>query len=56
MDAYLKLLQEVMDHGAVREDRTGVGTRGVFGRQLRFDLSDGFPLVTTKKIHLKSTI
>ena len=56
MDAYLNLLQEVLDHGAIREDRTGVGTRGVFGRQIRFDLSDGFPLVTTKKIHLKSVI
>ena len=41
MDAYLNLLQEVLDHGAIREDRTGVGTRGVFGRQIRFDLSDG---------------
>ena len=42
MDAYLNLLQEVLDHGAIREDRTEVGTRGVFGRQIRFDLSDGF--------------
>ena len=56
MDAYLNLLQEVLDHGTIREDRTGIGTRGVFGRQIRFDLSDGFPLVTTKKIHLKSVI
>ena len=56
MNAYLNLLQEVLDHGLIREDRTGVGTRGVFGRQIRFDLSDGFPLVTTKKIHLKSVI
>ena len=56
MNAYLNLLQEVLDHGVIREDRTGVGTRGVFGRQIRFDLSDGFPLVTTKKCHLKSII
>jgi thymidylate synthase len=54
--AYLGLLQDILDHGADRGDRTGTGTRGVFGRQLRFDLSAGFPLLTTKKLHLKSII
>jgi thymidylate synthase len=54
--AYLSLLRDVMSNGARREDRTGVGTLGVFGRQLRFDLREGFPLLTTKKVHLKSII
>ena len=54
MRTYLELLDEVLNHGVDREDRTGVGTRGLFGRQIRFDLSDGFPLLTTKKVHLKS--
>ncbi len=54
--AYLGLLQDILDHGIDRGDRTGTGTRGVFGRQLRFDLSAGFPLLTTKKVHLKSII
>ena len=54
--AYLGLLQNILDNGIDRADRTGTGTRGVFGRQLRFDLSAGFPLLTTKKVHLKSII
>ncbi len=56
MRAYLQLLDEVLHHGLDREDRTGVGTRSLFGRQMRFDLSDGFPLLTTKKLHLRSII
>ncbi|MGD9979979.1 MAG: thymidylate synthase [Hyphomonadaceae bacterium] len=54
--AYLGLVRDVIQHGVRREDRTGVGTVGVFGRQLRFDLGQGFPLLTTKKLHLKSII
>ncbi len=54
--AYLGLLRDILEHGIDRGDRTGTGTRGVFGRQLRFDLSAGFPLLTTKKLHLKSII
>ncbi len=56
MKQYLELLQHVLDHGSPREDRTGTGTVGVFGYQMRFDLSEGFPLLTTKKLHLRSII
>ena len=53
---YLSLMQDILAHGVRRDDRTGVGTLGVFGRQMRFDLSQGFPLLTTKKLHRKSII
>jgi thymidylate synthase len=53
---YLELLRHVREHGARKEDRTGTGTLAVFGWQLRFDLGDGFPLVTTKKLHLRSIV
>ena len=56
MRQYLGLLREVLDEGARRDDRTGTGTRSLFGRQVRFDLADGFPLLTTKKLHLKSIL
>ena len=56
MRQYLELMRHVLEHGVEKSDRTGTGTRSIFGWQMRFDLSDGFPLLTTKKLHIRSII
>ena len=56
MKQYLNLMRHVQEHGVGKEDRTGVGSRSIFGYQLRFNLGDGFPAVTTKKLHIRSIV
>jgi thymidylate synthase len=56
MKTYLDLVRHILDHGARKDDRTGTGTLSVFGYQMRFDLSERFPLLTTKKLHVRSII
>ena len=56
MQQYLALMRHVRDHGTVKDDRTGTGTKSIFGHQMRFDLAEGFPLLTTKKLHVKSIV